>query len=762
MPILALDVKTVKLIATTQIISSVYAVVKELIENSLDAGADNVDINLSDNGTSLIEVKDNGCGISKEDAPYMGLPSYTSKILNFEDLDFLQTFGFRGEALGALCAMAEVLIVTKTENDIVGSSYTMNHDGRIVKQESCHRSTGTTVQVKNLFKQIPVRRQLITNTRRANQAVKLLETLVQAFGICKPNLRIQLRVNNNVIFTKPSLNNIKEAASHIFGRKIMCHMEWVEPNNTEFTLQLMLPSKKVLDLSEISHPDCHYIFVNNRPIKHKDLEKLINSLILEYFQQESSRKKMIFLVYIILEPMDIDVNLEPNKDAILFKNQNKVFDNIDKTVRKFYGLKPGKLDERAEDVSHDTSACYEDYTLGTNEDVADVEWPACKKRRVHAEGTVAPKEKTSEEENLPTTRDNDVGNENGKLPPQDTQENNNMIDDQQHYRDALALTTHMQPPNLSDSDSNDEFPVVASSDDRDDERERLSQLPVVDLGEDFDFEKVFEKENISTNENKNNLNEIREKKQISLEAWSKGHVPGLRNGTDIKSDIATEKPSNNRLESKANEASALNQSSNRAHVDHKDLKFLKHVRSQVAKENPTLTAAQTAKKITEFWKELSSEERGYYRDVANEEEKEQQSQKQTEESAEASETDTGKKTSRLLKLFEKMKNTKNEKKEKLNMRTIVPWNIDRAKIIERSDFASEHIIGRLTSNLWIATICEQLWIVDSIRLIKGLEIIDIDADEMDAKRLETLLKQWLLERDDMSVMRSIYELKKQL
>lgn len=103
----------------------------------------------------------------------------------------------------------------------------------------------------------------------------------------------------------------------------------------------------------------------------------------------------------------------------------------------------------------------------------------------------------------------------------------------------------------------------------------------------------------------------------------------------------------------------------------------------VAKENPTLTAAQTAKKITEFWKELSSEERGYYRDVANEEEKEQQSQKQTEESAEASETDTGKKTSRLLKLFEKMKNTKNEKKEKLNMRTIVPWNIDRAKIIER-------------------------------------------------------------------------------
>lgn len=92
---------------------------------------------------------------------------------------------------------------------------------------------GTTVQVKNLFKQIPVRRQLIANTRKANQAIKLLETIIHGFGICKPNVRIQFRVNDNVIFTKPSLNNIKEAASHILGRKIICNLEWVEPNDAE-------------------------------------------------------------------------------------------------------------------------------------------------------------------------------------------------------------------------------------------------------------------------------------------------------------------------------------------------------------------------------------------------------------------------------------------------------------------------------------------------------------------------------------------------
>jgi membrane-bound lytic murein transglycosylase len=103
----------------------------------------------------------------------------------------------------------------------------------------------------------------------------------------------------------------------------------------------------------------------------------------------------------------------------------------------------------------------------------------------------------------------------------------------------------------------------------------------------------------------------------------------------------------------------------------------------VAKENPTLTTAQTAKKITEFWKQLSSEERGYYRDIAHEEEKEQQAHRKKEEKIEISRVNTEKNRSRLLQLFEKMKNTKNEKKEKLNMRTIVPWIIDRARIIER-------------------------------------------------------------------------------
>lgn len=166
-------------------------------------------------------------------------------------------------------------------------------------------SLGTTVQVKNLFKQIPVKRQMIINTRKVNQTIKLLEILIQSFSICKPNVRIQFRVNNNIIFTKPSLNNIRDAVTHVLSRKTTSKMEWIEPKDIEvcflnlkvkdiyflyfiisnlyrtyiliyfqFGLQLMLPSKQVQDLSEIFHSGLQYIFINNRPIKHKDIEKV--------------------------------------------------------------------------------------------------------------------------------------------------------------------------------------------------------------------------------------------------------------------------------------------------------------------------------------------------------------------------------------------------------------------------------------------------------------------------------------------------------
>lgn len=104
---------------------------------------------------------------------------------------------------------------------------------------------GTTVQAKNLFKLVPVRRQMITDTRKANQVVKSLETLMQCFGICKPNVRIQYRVNNNLVFIKPSLNNIKESVTYVLGRKITSNMEWIEPEDADVRICNIITFKKL-------------------------------------------------------------------------------------------------------------------------------------------------------------------------------------------------------------------------------------------------------------------------------------------------------------------------------------------------------------------------------------------------------------------------------------------------------------------------------------------------------------------------------------
>ncbi|KMQ82369.1 60s ribosomal protein l5 [Lasius niger] len=151
--------------------------------------------------------------------------------------------------------------------------------------------------------------------------------------------------------------------------------------------------------------------------------------------------------------MDIDVNLEPNKDAVLFKDQNKVFDTVDKCIKRYYGLKSVEVVEQ--NVSNDTSTCYEDYTLNSSEDI-NTEWPVSKKRKIDAQEKVIQEDIVKEK---PMLMQN-----NGYEKSLHEQQNIDPIQDQQHYRDALALTTRIQPPNLSDSDSNDTFPAITSSD----------------------------------------------------------------------------------------------------------------------------------------------------------------------------------------------------------------------------------------------------------------------------------------------------------
>ncbi|KAM3836133.1 PMS1 protein homolog 1-like, partial [Diretmus argenteus] len=219
---------TVRLLSSSQVITSVVNVVKELMENSMDAGASSIDIKVENYGLDLIEVRDNGCGIKAADTDVMAVRHYTSKICSHEDLEHLETYGFRGEALGSICAVAEVAVTTKTEDDDISTQYTLDLTGKIVSQKPSHLGQGTTVNVLKLFKNLPVRRQYYANRKKCKDELKKVQDLLIAYAIIKPELRLTLAHNKVVVWQKAKVADHRSAllatlGSSIVANLLLCH-----------------------------------------------------------------------------------------------------------------------------------------------------------------------------------------------------------------------------------------------------------------------------------------------------------------------------------------------------------------------------------------------------------------------------------------------------------------------------------------------------------------------------------------------------------
>ncbi|XP_039178046.1 PMS1 protein homolog 1 isoform X4 [Crotalus tigris] len=190
-----LPAETVRLLSSSQVIVSVVNVVKELVENSLDANATSIDVKLENYGFEKIEVRDNGDGIKAVDVPVMAMKHYTSKISSSEDLESLSTYGFRGEALGSICSISQVSITTRTAADDFSTQYNFDISGHIISQKPSHLGTGTTVTVQKLFKNLPVRKQFYSTDKKCKEEMKKTQKLLMAYGIIKPELRIMFTHN---------------------------------------------------------------------------------------------------------------------------------------------------------------------------------------------------------------------------------------------------------------------------------------------------------------------------------------------------------------------------------------------------------------------------------------------------------------------------------------------------------------------------------------------------------------------------------------
>ncbi|KAI5613425.1 PMS1 protein-like 1 [Silurus asotus] len=339
----ALPPDTVRLLSSSQVITSVVNVVKELVENSLDAGSSNLEIKLENYGMDRIEVRDNGSGIKAADAPVMAVKHYTSKISCHEDLQHLQTYGFRGEALGSLCAVSEVIITTKTVEDEVSTQYTLDLKGCVVSQRPSHLGQGTTVCALKLFKNLPVRRQYYSNIKKCKDELKKVQDLLMAYGIIKPELRIVFTHNKVVVWQKSKVSDHASALMAVLGSSVAANLLPVRHRHeqAEISIEGYFPKPNSdLNMMSSSTSDKMFIYVNNRPVNHKDILKLVK----QYYansahsnNESASRRFPIMMLNITVPGSSVDVNLTPDKLQVMLENKDAVLLAVESVLISLYG-----------------------------------------------------------------------------------------------------------------------------------------------------------------------------------------------------------------------------------------------------------------------------------------------------------------------------------------------------------------------------------------------------------------------------------------
>lgn len=309
-------------IAAGEVVERPASVVKELVENSLDAGATKIKIEIEEGGIKKICVADNGCGISKEDLPLAFLPHATSKIANIDDLDEISTLGFRGEALASIASVSMVSLTTKTKGSESGYKIDAT-GGEISKISEVARLDGTTITMKNLFFNTPARAKFLKKPKTEESEIT---HLVEKFMLAQPQVHFEYVVDGKTVYDHAS-GNLDEVIYLIYGKDIYDHLLKIDLQEETIKVSGYVCSPKV------SRPNRTYqtLFVNGRYVENYMVSACVQGAF-EHFLMKGR-----FPVYVIkLEmPFDnVDVNVHPNKREVKFENSSKVFGVIRRAVER--------------------------------------------------------------------------------------------------------------------------------------------------------------------------------------------------------------------------------------------------------------------------------------------------------------------------------------------------------------------------------------------------------------------------------------------
>ncbi|KAF2479489.1 hypothetical protein BDY17DRAFT_286224 [Neohortaea acidophila] len=340
----AIEGRSVHQIQSGQVIVDLVSVVKELVENSLDAGATSIEVRFKNQGLDSIEVQDNGKGIAPEDFETIALKHYTSKLSSYEDLTSLDTFGFRGEALSSLCALSNFHIITaRAEDGAVGKRLDFEVSGQLRGTSVSAAQRGTTVSVENLFAGLPVRRkELEKNIKR--EYGKALNNLY-AYACISVGVRISVsnqmpKAKKTALFATQANPTTKENIMNVFGSKTLLSLVQLDlelqmaPSSTRsFMASATEPSMEVHVHGHISKPifgqgrqapDRQMFFVNSRPCSLPQVAKVFNEV---YKSFNLSQTPFIF-ANLVMDTNAYDVNVSPDKRSILLHDQAALLENL--------------------------------------------------------------------------------------------------------------------------------------------------------------------------------------------------------------------------------------------------------------------------------------------------------------------------------------------------------------------------------------------------------------------------------------------------
>jgi len=315
-------------IAAGEVIQRPASVLKELVENAIDAGATFIQIVIKDAGRTLIQVVDNGKGMSETDARMAFERHATSKIKSADDLFSLRTMGFRGEALASIAAVAQVELRTRRTEDELGVLVEIAGT-RVFKQESVQCDLGTSFQVKNLFFNVPARRRFLKSD---NVEKSHIFTEFYRIALVNSSVAFSLFDGDEEIFQLPESNN-KIRIENIFGKN--SKKRWQQQLLTIETTTNLVGIKGYVGKPEFAQKSgSQYFFVNGRFMRHPYFHKAV---LLAYNQMIQASESPNYFIYLEVDPQTIDINIHPTKTEIKFENEQAIWSILSAAVKEALG-----------------------------------------------------------------------------------------------------------------------------------------------------------------------------------------------------------------------------------------------------------------------------------------------------------------------------------------------------------------------------------------------------------------------------------------